>query len=339
MADQVPFLHAELHRVQLMLNDVTAQRNRLQYEMDTIHSKHGTYRIICHLRNEIQRLTISKLLLIQSTAVEMDRLRQIIRSLSGGKTVNDFSIDQHTEYSHSKMLHDLLPPPTPTSPPSNFSWKETFNIDLREEDLDGLGNGSRLDHEDDIKIPEMNLDLEDGAMKPISSFNRDDHESAESENENDEDDDDQYVKERVASPEALSGSDNDADGDHEDAHNEHIAVAETATLFADSDDTDSNHQNESGGHHIPRDHRHHHDPSGLHPQHDASPQLQFAGDGDDLNQIHGVATDAPILPRTDFDIYGEEDHKVVINIENADGMEHDLRFNEHSEYTLNTLIQ
>ena len=238
MAD-VAFLRAELHRTQLMLNDVTAQRNRLQYELDTIHSKHGTYRIICHLRNEIQRLTISKLLLIQSTAIEIDKLRQIIRTLSGGKSIHDFSINQHPEYSHSKMLHDLLPPPTPTSPPSDFSWKETFNIDLNEEDIDGNGhhNDSRLDHEDDIKIPEMNLDLEDGAMKPISSFNHDEDEhESESEIENDDDDDDQYVKERVASPEA-SGSDNGSHGDHNHSDHEHIAVAEKRPLFADSDDT------------------------------------------------------------------------------------------------------
>ena len=55
-----------------------------------------------------------------------------------------------------------------------------------------LGLFSKLEQEDDIKIPEMNLDLEDGAIKPISLLHRQssdgdgDNESNDESNENPE---------------------------------------------------------------------------------------------------------------------------------------------------------
>ena len=337
MAADISSLRAELQRVQTMLYDVRAQKDRLQYEIDTIHHKNGTYRIVKHLRNEIQRLTISKLILIQSTALEMDRLRKIIRSLSKGEKYQDInSIDDYSQ--NIRILQENLPSPTPTSPPPNFSWKETFNIDLNEDEEDDIhSNDNKLDREDDIKIPEMNLNLEDGAENPISILHQ---QSSSSDNENEQDsdlndnesndDDNDYVIERVASPEA-GHDDYDPEFDDNDDENE-IAMAEKKSLFADdynimnSDDmTDHEIQNDHDGggggggplsdHHIHDDNCQHNQHS-IHP-HDASPQLQFAGDGDDLNQIHGVATDAPILPpSTDGDIYGEEDHKFVISIRN-----------------------
>lgn len=40
----------------------------------------------------------------------------------------------------------------------------------------------------------------------------------------------------------------------------------------------------------------------------------------DLNHMHGISTDAPILPPStlDGDIYGEEDHKMIISIQNVE---------------------
>eukprot|EP01083_Nonionella_stella_P248239 859674_1 len=151
VSNQVSSLRHQLQRVQTQLYDVQAQKDRLQYEMDRIHVKHGTYQIICHLRNEIQRLTISKLLLIQSTALEMDRLRTIISLLSKNKPLTDLSPNTTCNNTQTKILTALLPPSTPTSPPPHFSWKETFNIDLNEEDLD-FTEDNKLDVEDDIKI-------------------------------------------------------------------------------------------------------------------------------------------------------------------------------------------
>lgn len=334
MAADVSTLRAELQRVQTMLYDVRAQKDRLQYEIDTIHHKNGTYRIVKHLRNEIQRLTISKLILIQSTAMEMDRLRRIIRSLSKGEKYED--INNINDYAQNiRILQENLPPPTPTSPSPNSSWKETFNIDLNEDEEEEESRSrihNKLDEEDDIKIPEMNLNLEDGADHPISIL----HQQSSSENEDEQDsdlndndsndDDNDYVIERVASPEAGHNNydDNDSENEFDENNdNDQIARAEKKSLFADdfnnvtnSDDmTDTEYHIDE--HHIHDDNcEHHNDHSIIHP-HDASPQLQFAGDGDDLNQIHGVATDAPILPpSTDGDIYGEEDHKFVISIRN-----------------------
>eukprot|EP01083_Nonionella_stella_P095720 268809_1 len=315
MAEQLEILRNALQRTKIMLDKVTGEKNRLQYEMDNIHHKHGTYRIICHLRNEIQRLTISKLLLIQSTALEIDRLRTIIRTLSKGEDFHNIPINTRNDYSQSDMLHELLPPPTPTSPPAGFSWQDTFNIDLVEDDPDIKHEPEAhhiLDEEDDIKIPEMNLDLEDGAMNPISLIHRQSSDGDDSDNdENESNDENDYVIERVASPEAshnINYTSSDSEQDNEDIAAQ-IASPSSAPLLADidimnSEDTATNSDvipdqyDDDGVHHS-------------HPSHDASPQLQFAGDGIDLNRIHGVATDAPILePSTNMkDIYGEEDHK------------------------------
>ena len=377
MAD-VQSLRAELQRVQTMLYDVRAQKDRLQYEIDAIHHKNGTYRIVCHLRNEIQRLTISKLILIQSTALEMDRLRKIIQYLSSNNKGDKNKIDElnnlynnnQNEYSQMQILNDLLPPPTPTEPPPNFSWKDTFNIDLNEDDIDQHLNDnnnnnnynnnnhseqerkksvlSKLDQEDDIKIPEMNLDLEDGAIKPISLLHRQSSDGDGDNESNDESNDEHsdYVIERVASPEAGQHLDEDSEDEFpENNDNSQIAVAQTKSLFADNYDImNSDDMTESGrphfknmvsDHHIHDDNCDHDHYDNIHP-HDASPQLQFAGDGDDLNFEHGVATDAPILPpSTDGDIYGEEDHKFVISIQNV--QEQGMNIKQLKAHTLDTV--
>ena len=280
MAQQVAMLKEELHRVQTLLYDMRSQKDRLQYEIDTIHHKHGTYQIICHLRNEIQRLTISKLLLIQSTALEMDRLRKIIHALSRGDKLDNLNLHNFNPPPNNHFLNDLLPPQTPTSPPPNFSWKDTFNIDLNEEHEDNdaaQADNNKLDHEDDIKIPEMKLDFEeDGAIKPISLL-PDNNEYDDDDDDDDKesnDDDEEYVIERVASADIQTdSSEHDPFDENDNDNNAQIAVAEKRTLFseiANSDDTNTSdsdmenelHDDDNCNHHI--------------LQHDASPQLQFA---------------------------------------------------------------
>eukprot|EP01084_Bolivina_argentea_P305170 527184_1 len=136
----------EIVRLKNELQQTQSERDRLKYELDTMHIKystiydkikHGTYKIICHLKNEVQRLTISKLSLIQSTALEMDKLRQIIGLLSRGEKVDDDIFkNYHNNYSQQQIFNDSLPPNTPNSPPSDFSWKDTLNIDLSEKDIE-----------------------------------------------------------------------------------------------------------------------------------------------------------------------------------------------------------
>ena len=50
---EVARLRGEVQSLQTTLNDVTAQKERLQYEVDAIYAKNGTYRIVWYDRASV----------------------------------------------------------------------------------------------------------------------------------------------------------------------------------------------------------------------------------------------------------------------------------------------